>query len=177
MLDLRVYRWAGLVARRGGPLFAVRYRNWLSFTYPPAAAVVFELLPALPSLAVKRIMVTSSVLALAGCAWLACGAAGVRGARTRAARTAAALAVTDVALWSDPVQHTIGFGQVNLFLMLVVLADLLAPGERWWRGAGAGLATGLKLTPGIFIAYLLVTRRFRAAGTATAVRIQGGALR
>jgi alpha-1,2-mannosyltransferase len=164
MTDLQVYRWGGLLARRSGPLYTAEFGGALSFTYPPVAAAVFELLSVLPMLAVKEIVITGSVLALFASAWFAWGGAGVRGSWARAA---AALAVTDIALCTDPVQQTIDLGQVNLILMAVVLADLLAPGDRWWRGAGVGLATGLKLTPGIFIAYLLVTRRFRAAGAAT----------
>jgi alpha-1,2-mannosyltransferase len=165
MEDLQVYRWGGLLARHSGPLYTAQFDHALSFTYPPVAAVVFESLSALPVLAVKQVMIVGSVLALFASAWLACGSAGVRGSR---ARVAAALAVTDLALGVDPVQQTIDFGQINLLLMTVVLADLLGPGDRWWRGAGVGLATGLKLTPGIFIGYLLLTRRFRAAGTAAA---------
>ena len=36
-----------------------------------------------------------------------------------------------------------------------------------WAGVGIGLATAIKLTPGIFIVYLLVTGRWRAAAVAT----------
>jgi alpha-1,2-mannosyltransferase len=165
MLDLEVYRWGGALARHSGPLYSAQYRGFLSFTYPPMAAVVFELLSALPLLAAKLIVITGSLLALFASAWLACGGTGVRGSWARAA---AAFAVTDVVLFTDPVQQTIDFGQVNLVLMALVLADLFPWDDRWWRGAGVGLAAGLKLTPGIFIGYLLVTRRFRAAGVATA---------
>ena len=165
MTDLQVYRWGGLLARQSGPLYGAKFQGTLSFSYPPASAAVFELLSALPVLAVKRIVIAGSVLALFASAWLAWGDAGARGSWARAA---AALAVTDIALCTDPVQQTIDLGQINLLLMALVLADLLGRGDRWWRGAGVGVATGLKLTPGIFIAYLLVTRRFRAAGIATA---------
>lgn len=165
MTDLQVYRWGGLLARRSGPLYAAKFQGTLSFSYPPASAAFFELLSELPMLAVKRIVIAGSVLALFASAWLAGGNVGIRGS---AARAAVALAVTDIALCTDPVQQTVDLGQINLVLMAVVLADLLAPGDRWWRGAGVGVATGLKLTPAIFIGYLLVTRRFRAAGVATA---------
>ena len=37
-----------------------------------------------------------------------------------------------------------------------------------WAGAGIGLATSIKLTPALFIFYLLVTRQWRAAMTALA---------
>jgi alpha-1,2-mannosyltransferase len=41
----------------------------------------------------------------------------------------------------------------------------VARGRRW-GGVGVGLATAVKLTPGVFIVYLLVTGRWRAAATA-----------
>jgi alpha-1,2-mannosyltransferase len=50
----------------------------------------------------------------------------------------------------------------------VTLADLCVREDRWWKGAGVGLAAGIKLTPAIFIPYLLLTRRYRVALTATA---------
>src|SRR5690606_17865660 len=69
-------------------------------------------------------------------------------------------------------RETFMFGQVNAVLLMLVLADavfLVRRGSRF-AGIGVGLATAIKLTPGIFILYLLVTRRLRAtvvaAGTA-----------
>ena len=40
---------------------------------------------------------------------------------------------------------------------------------RWWHGIGIGVAAGVKLTPLIFIPYLILTRRYRQAATATGV--------
>ena len=60
-------------------------------------------------------------------------------------------------------------------LMLLIVADLLTGGAqaygartRWWHGLGIGIAAGVKLTPLIFIPYLLLIRRYRQAATATA---------
>jgi alpha-1,2-mannosyltransferase len=50
-----------------------------------------------------------------------------------------------------------------------VLYDLTRPDTSRHKGAAIGLAAGLKLTPAIFVVYLLITRRYRAAATATAV--------
>ncbi|MCO5969908.1 glycosyltransferase family 87 protein [Actinoallomurus soli] len=66
------------------------------------------------------------------------------------------------------VQKTLWFGQINLILMALVLTDLRQGDGRRWEGVGIGIATGIKLTPGIFIAYLLFTRGFRAAAVAIA---------
>jgi alpha-1,2-mannosyltransferase len=70
----------------------------------------------------------------------------------------------------EPLRETFLFGQVNMLLVFLVVADfvlLLGRGSRW-AGVGIGLATAIKLTPGIFIAYLLITRRWRAAIVASA---------
>lgn len=72
----------------------------------------------------------------------------------------------------EPVYDSISFGQVNLLLLALVLTDarLLSTGSRW-AGIGIGLAAAVKLTPAIFIGYLVLTRRRRAAGTAAAVAV------
>jgi alpha-1,2-mannosyltransferase len=49
-----------------------------------------------------------------------------------------------------------------------LLVDLLGYTPRRFRGVLVGVATGIKLTPGIFIVFLLVTRRFREAAIASA---------
>jgi alpha-1,2-mannosyltransferase len=87
----------------------------------------------------------------------------------------------------EPMRETVNFGQVNMLLVFLVAVDLLwfvpgnarlrprssqaavlavrGPGRRF-AGVGIGLATAIKLTPGVFILYLLLTRRFRAAAVA-----------
>jgi alpha-1,2-mannosyltransferase len=79
-----------------------------------------------------------------------------------------AIAVCLVAAF-EPMRETFTFGQVNTLLLFLVAADLLWLVGRGHKaaGVGIGLATAVKLTPGIFIVYLLVTRRWRAAITAS----------
>ncbi|GIF78564.1 glycosyltransferase 87 family protein [Asanoa siamensis] len=82
----------------------------------------------------------------------------------------------------EPYRETITFGQVNLLLIFLVALDLLVglAGGKRWAGVGIGLATAIKLTPGVFILYLLVTRRWRAAlvatGTATVATLAAAAV-
>jgi hypothetical protein len=102
---------------------------------------------------------------------------------------------------TEPVRETIGFGQVNLILAGLIIADLVALRWRgratldrraatglrleqsplgWLRyawvtgafaGVGVGLATAVKLTPGLFIVYFLVTRQWRVAFTAISTTV------
>ncbi len=78
----------------------------------------------------------------------------------------------------EPVRDTIGYGQINLVLVALVYTDLLLMNSKWsgFTGVGTGIAAAIKLTPGIFILYFVLTGRWRAAAfsagtmiTATAV--------
>jgi alpha-1,2-mannosyltransferase len=74
--------------------------------------------------------------------------------------------VTGLALWLEPVSSNLNLGQVNVVLMLLVVADLAVPDRSRCKGIGVGVAAACKLVPGIFAVYLLLTRRFRAAAVA-----------
>ena len=127
--------------------------------------------------AMRWAMTLASLAALGLSLWLVFGALGYRD--RPAVRLGATLGVSAFALATEPVQQTLALGQVNLLLMLLVVADLLTAGAltpggfqgrtRWWHGLGIGIAAGVKLTPLIFIPYLLLIRRYRQAATATAV--------
>jgi alpha-1,2-mannosyltransferase len=69
----------------------------------------------------------------------------------------------------EPVRQTFSFGQINLVLFALIMVDLcrLAGGDQ--TGVGIGVATAIKLTPGIFVLLLLVARRTRDAMIAAAV--------
>ncbi|NED66829.1 DUF2029 domain-containing protein, partial [Streptomyces sp. SID10244] len=63
-------------------------------------------------------------------------------------------------------------GQINIFLMALILADLVLldlvrPGSRL-KGVGVGLAAGVKLTPAFFLVYFAVNRQWRALTTGIA---------
>jgi alpha-1,2-mannosyltransferase len=67
---------------------------------------------------------------------------------------------------SHPVLETLLFGQINLILTALVVADVLPRDRGRARGVLVGIAAGIKLVPGIFIVYFLVTGQRRAAVTA-----------
>jgi alpha-1,2-mannosyltransferase len=186
MRDLAVYRDGGLIvrhvapaydARRASPLYDWTGQNGVQFTYPPFAAVVFAVASVLSWTAMRWAMTLVSLAALGLSMWLVFGALGY-GSR-REVRLGATLGVSALALLTEPVQQTLALGQVNLVLMLLVVADLLDEPygrTRWWHGIGIGLAAGVKLTPLIFIPYLLLIRRYRQAAVAAGVFVATVAL-
>jgi alpha-1,2-mannosyltransferase len=163
MIDLHVYRAGGLLALHSGNLYGTRLPHRLFFTYPPMAALVFSAISSIPIRQLSWMITGASIGSVTGTLWLTTRMLGYRRPATRLAMTLAAAAT---ALWLQPVWQTISLGQVNLVLMLIIMADLCLPDTAWFKGVGVGLAAGFKLTPLIFIPYLLITRRFRAAGIA-----------
>src|SRR5580692_10496876 len=181
MRDLVVYRDGGLIVRhiapaydghRASPLYDWTGQNGVKFTYPPFAAVIFAVASVLPWTLLRWAMTVASLGALGLSLWITFGALGYTS--RRAVRLGATLGVTGLALLTEPAQQTLGLGQVNLLLMLLVIVDLLTASAlrgqtRWWHGIGIGVAAGVKLTPLIFIPYLLLIRRYRQAAVAAGV--------
>jgi alpha-1,2-mannosyltransferase len=168
-VDLTVYRYGGQAVLNGAHLYALRFPGALAFTYPPLAALMFAPLTA-PAMAVLEPVITAASLALLvimlRCALrLAPASTWLNGDQaTRLALLAAA-----AALWLEPVWTTLRYGQIDLVIGALVLYDLSRADSSRWKGVGIGLAIGLKLTPGIFTVYLLLTRRYRAAVTSLLV--------
>ncbi|MGS2614625.1 glycosyltransferase family 87 protein [Micromonospora sp. LZ34] len=137
------------------------------FTYPPFAALVMLPMAYLPWLAAITVSVTASVLTSAVLIWWLVDPIARRAGWTRWFALAVALCL---AAAYEPMRETVNFGQVNTLLLFLVAVDLLRllPAGSRWAGVGIGLATAIKLTPGIFIVYLLVTGRWRAAVTSMA---------
>jgi alpha-1,2-mannosyltransferase len=79
-------------------------------------------------------------------------------------------AAAGVLIWSVPVAQTISYGQINLVLVAACLLDcgVTPRASGRWRGVLVGIATAIKLTPGIFIVYFALTRQ-RAAAVRAAV--------
>jgi alpha-1,2-mannosyltransferase len=168
MIDLQVYRWGGEMARLHRNVYDLKFEGFLSFTYTPLAVLAFELMSHLSLGVLRFVMTGASLAALVGALWVAFGLAGLDGPTQRGMRAGLTLGTAGVVLGLEPVAQTLGFGQINLLLMALVLVDLAQPDDRRWKGAGVGLAAAIKLTPAIFIGYLVLTRRLRAAVVACA---------
>lgn len=170
-VDLEVYRAGARALLHGRDLYGVHVGH-LPFTYPPFAALSFAPVALLGPVGARVAMTAASTLALVVCLGLAVRAA--RPTWTARVRWTAALLASTAALLADPVYWTLSFGQVNLLLMALVLVDLLADRAVLPRGVLVGLATAVKLTPGIVIVYLAATRRIRCA-LAAAVTVAASA--
>jgi alpha-1,2-mannosyltransferase len=179
--DSRVYYGAlQYWFRDGGMVY-----DWLrpgtpyGFTYPPFAGLVMAPMAFLPFALVLVIATLATLITTGILTWWFAGPMIKRNGWTVwfAFSIAFCLAVA-----FEPVRETITFGQVNTLLLTLVAADLLfgLSQGRKWAGVGIGLATAVKLTPGVFILYLLLTRRWRAAataaGTATAATLAAAAI-
>ncbi len=165
--DFDSYVASGLAARAGEPLYEPGVSNLPmiggTFKYTPFAAGVFAVLSLVPGLLLSMVALLGNLFALLAIIWISLGRLGYAADHGRLAAT---VALSAVALPLQPVLMNFTVGQVNLLLVLVVLADLTGR-DRRWSGIGVGLAAAIKLTPGFFVIYLLLTRRFRAAAVAT----------
>nr|QIY94091.1 DUF2029 domain-containing protein [Streptomyces sp. S1D4-11] len=165
--DLRVYY--GTVdawVHHGGRI----YDYWVpgttyGFTYPPFAALTMLPMALIGLRTAIAVSVVLNLAALAVVVWILVGPALRRYGWYGCALAACLLALL------EPVRDTFSFGQVNLLLLALVLSDawLLSTGRGRRAGVGIGLAAAIKLTPALFIGLLLLGRRWRAAGVATAV--------
>jgi alpha-1,2-mannosyltransferase len=164
--DFKSYVATGRAVRAGAPLYepGVSHLPTIggTFKYTPFAAGVFVPLTLVPKLLLPMLALLVNLFSLLLVVWVSLGGQGYARDHGRVAATAA---LTALALPLQPVLMNFTAGQVNLILLLLVLADLTGR-DRWWTGVGVGLAAGIKLIPGIFVVYLLVTRRFRAAAVA-----------
>lgn len=166
--DLSVYLTGGRAFMEGLPAYQEEIRSPIGighFGYPPVTLLIFGPLSRLGVTSAHGVMTTCSIVALLATIWLAMRMAGVR---KSAGLVGGALGLAGVALWLQPVHGTLDQGQVNIVLMGMVMVDLALDGRRWPTGILIGIAVAVKITPGIFILYLLVTRRYRAAMTAAA---------
>lgn len=170
MVDLQVYREAGVSLLNGRDLYDWRTpppQN-LPFTYPPISAVAAIPFAMVPFGVAGVLWFYLQILANIGLVRLV-GAPLIRRAGERGVWVWAGLSVAVVYLL--PVADGLRFGQVNVFLVSACLLDVLRPARPSWlrripQGVFIGLATAIKLTPGVFLIHLALTRQWRAFATA-----------
>ncbi|GAA4018717.1 glycosyltransferase 87 family protein [Allokutzneria multivorans] len=161
-IDLGVYRAGGQAVLDGAPVYENELFAGLLFTYTPFAALIFVPLALMP------MIVAQSLAALGNYALLTYSLSRSWSALDKRKAVALTLLMATPLLLTESVRLTHSIGQVNLALLALVLWDLLRDDSRRTKGIGVGIAAGIKLTPLFFVAYLVITRRFRAAATAMA---------
>jgi alpha-1,2-mannosyltransferase len=166
-----VYREAMQWWTGGHPLYDYsrpdETQGQLGFTYPPAGAFVLLPLAYMSSTVSLVAFIVVAVVCVAASVWWLVGPVARRHNLPRTFLFAVAfLLVTGLV----PVRLGFDFGQINPVLWALVVFDLavLAPRRSRFLGVGIGLATAIKLFPGIFIVYLLLTRRLRGTVVAAA---------
>ena len=164
--DLNIYNRAGLITRHDpARLYTWQYRPGVQYLYTPFAAMGFAAGSLLKWAVLKWLMTVASLAAMVATVWVTFGQLGWHGQR----RVAAVLAVSAVALWTEPVLRSVQVGQIELVLMALIAWDMCQPDHRRWKGVGVGLAAGIKLVPLIFIPYLILAGKLRQAAVAAAV--------
>lgn len=180
-IDIDVYRMGGQAWLDGQRLYADETEFYtqsgvdLPFTYPPLAAVLFAPF-ALLSLGGANVAITVTTLLLllvstmilltrldvwpttritADPAW------------ARRCWLAAAV-VAPAVIFLEPIRSNFDFGQINVVLMTLVIADCVPRRTPWPRGMLLGVAIALKLTPAVFLLYFLLRRDTRALVITTA---------
>ncbi|MGW4111751.1 mannosyltransferase [Actinosynnema sp. NPDC004786] len=159
MVDLMVYRNASPELFTG-QLYEWRLKEFsdqfaLPFTYPPFSALVFVPLSWVPWGVARWFWQLVSL----ACLWFV----------TRKSLQLVgsgdprrAMLWTGLFIWVEPVRTTLNYGQINLVLAALLLGTLVSA-RNAARGAGVGIAAGLKLTPAISGLYFLVNRQYKAA--------------
>jgi alpha-1,2-mannosyltransferase len=180
-IDIDVYRMGGRAwldgtsLYRDGVLFHTGAGLDLPFTYPPLAAAVFApfamlslnaasatitaitfvLLVVTTVIVLTRLGVWENSPTIAGRAW-------------RRRCWLAAAVVAPAAVYLEPIRSNFEFGQINVVLMTLVIADCVPRKTPWPRGLLLGVAIALKLTPAVFLLYFLLRRDTRALLTSMA---------
>ncbi|BBY60470.1 polyprenol-phosphate-mannose-dependent alpha-(1-2)-phosphatidylinositol mannoside mannosyltransferase [Mycolicibacterium sarraceniae] len=180
-IDIEVYRMGGQAWLDGRPLYAgdAMFHTLvgldLPFTYPPLAAIVFSPFAWMP-LPVASVTITVITLLLVLLStWIMLSRLAVwpssaitrEPAWLRRAWLAAGIVALAV-MYLEPIDANFDFGQINVVLMTLVIADCLPRRTPWPRGLLLGIAIALKLTPAVFLLYFLLRRDGRAALTAVA---------
>ncbi|MEV8635263.1 glycosyltransferase 87 family protein [Streptosporangium sp. NPDC051023] len=182
LVDLDVYRTGGRELLEGRSVygFVTPAPQLLPFTYPPVAAMLATPLAMMPwpvaqwvwtagifaALAVTVGYGFRAVLDRVAAPYRGDDAPGSGGILGRAAPSGlvgglglpmAFAFLTVACTYLMPIRDQVRFGQVDILLVALCLADCVVRRPVWPRGMLIGLATAVKLTPGVFLVYLLMT--------------------
>jgi alpha-1,2-mannosyltransferase len=162
--DLQVYLGGVDSLRSGNSLYDfAAAKDGAPFTYPPFAGMVFLPITRLDTMVV---MVAWSVFTIAAVAVIAMLCVRPAESCWRLPSTPVLPLLALLLFLSAPVSSDLRFGQVSIFLALMVLVDSLKVVSPRFAGIATGVAAAIKLTPLIFIPFLWFSGQRRAAVTA-----------
>jgi alpha-1,2-mannosyltransferase len=166
-VDIDVYRMGGQHVL-SPDLYSVHFGG-LFFTYTPFAALAFAFFGLnLGIWSLQIVWAGANVVALAALIYLSIRIVVPRLLSKLVLRRALLLLLPTLAL--NPVFNDVGLGQINLVLCLLITWDLATDrrigAHTLPLGVATGLAAAIKLTPLIFVPYLIITRRTRGARNA-----------
>src|SRR5258708_32648374 len=113
--------------------------------------MVFTVFPLVSFWTLWQISIGVSIAALLATIWMTFGGLGYR---RGLARLGATLPLAAPLFWAVPAPRTLFVGRVELVLVALIIWDQCPPDRRWWKGAGIGIAAGVKLVPAVLILYL-----------------------
>lgn len=169
LVDLSIYVGAARGWLDGQSIYSFRDPVYgLGSTYPPIASIGFAVLSPFDT-QVRDVLwaIVNVTMLFVTCRVVATRLLGLGADRARTwTLWAVGLAAVTIPVWVTIASQ----GQINVLLWLLVVADVGTVGRRSrWTGVGIGIATGLKLVPGLFILWLLVCGERRAAARAMVV--------
>jgi hypothetical protein len=164
-VDFLVYRYAVPAAWHGFPLYQrnltgpLMPEGGLPYTYTPFALLPLAVTTLFPSWTAYLMWSFGSMLMLA---WVL-GRFVPLQTRRRPLVLAGAVVLS---AFTGIVNEHVAFGQIGIALMTLVVVDLVRPtgglvARVAPRGVLVGIATAIKLTPGLFLLYFLLTRQWR----------------
>lgn len=180
-IDIDVYRMGAQAWLDGRPLYAgdatfhTRIGLNLPFTYPPLAAIVFSPFAWLGLDAASVAITVITLLLLLLSTWIVLTRLDVWQTSTltrepawlRRCWLSAGIVALSV-IYLEPIAANFAFGQINVVLMALVIADCVPRRTPWPRGVLLGVAIALKLTPAVFLLYFVLRRDIRATVTSFA---------
>ena len=158
--DFEIFWHAAQAAADGQPLYhgEAFWHGW--YLYSPAFSVLFRPLVWLPIEWAYASWIAASLAAIFASSWLLERAI-ARGPGLRAFRGLGLLALLILAV---PTASNFRWGNSNAFMMLLVtiaFASLVAR-RTFWTGLALSLASAIKLTPLVFLAWIVLRREWHA---------------
>ena len=165
--DFRVYLGGARTLLEGGPLYDLTIGGW-GFTYPSFAGVLFMPLLLLPVRLAFLTWQTVGVASLIALSWTIAKCLPQLAGRSRPDRFGTwtlTLCVFAASLTFETVTENFEYGQINVLLAALVLMDTALFTRQ--QGVLTGLSAGTKVTPGLFMVFMVTTGRWRDLARAT----------